>query len=165
MPSDQILEQISALLANEDDSTVNTSMRLPATLREAAALATEHLGLAPSTTAYTAQLLRSGIEASLLAAVLEAHYEDLPSDRPSLAEITLGVAEIDGNPSPTGPTSLRKRPRRSWRPTPTRLLTMSSFGPRPNGWSVHDRGDLGQRSRPSHPPTPSFEVPCCGQST
>jgi hypothetical protein len=98
MASDQILEQISALLASEDDSTVNTSMRLPAKLREAAALATEHLGVAPSTTAYTAQLLRSDIEASLLAAVLEAHYEDVPSDRPSLAEIALGVAEIDGNP-------------------------------------------------------------------
>ena len=68
MASDQILEQISALLASEDDSTVNTSMRLPAKLREAAALATEHLGVAPSTTAYTAQLLRSDIEASLLAA-------------------------------------------------------------------------------------------------
>ena len=98
MASDQILEQISALLASEDDSTVNTSMRLPAKLREAAALATEHLGVAPSTTAYTAQLLRSDIEASLLAAVLEAHYEDVPSDRPSLAEIALGVAEIDGSP-------------------------------------------------------------------
>ena len=98
MASDQILEQISALLASEDDSTVNTSMRLPAKLREAAALATEHLGVAPSTTAYTAQLLRSDIEASLLAAVLEAHYEDVPSDRPCLAEISLGVAEIDGNP-------------------------------------------------------------------
>jgi len=98
MASDQILERISALLASQDDSTVNTSMRLPAKLREAAALATEHLGVAPSTTAYTAQLLRSDIEASLLAAVLAAHYQAEPSDRPSLAEIALGVAEIDGNP-------------------------------------------------------------------
>jgi hypothetical protein len=98
MASDQILERISALLASQDDSTVNTSMRLPAKLREAAALATEHLGVAPSTTAYTAQLLRSDIEASLLTAVLAAHYQAEPSDRPSLAEIALGVAEIDGNP-------------------------------------------------------------------
>ncbi len=108
MASDQILEQISALLASEDDSTVNTSMRLPAKLREAAALATEHLGVAPSTTAYTAQLLRSDIEASLLAAVLEAHYEDVPSDRPSLAEISLGVAEIDGNPLAHRPDLITK---------------------------------------------------------
>ena len=98
MAKDEILDRISALLHSPDDTTVNTSMRLPVTLREAAALATEHLGVAPSTTAYTAQLLRSDIEASLLAAVLEAHYEIVPSDRPSLAEITLGVAEIDGNP-------------------------------------------------------------------
>jgi len=98
MVKDEILDRISALLHSPDDTTVNTSMRLPVTLREAAALATEHLGVAPSTTAYTAQLLRSDIEASLLAAVLEAHYEIVPSDRPSLAEITLGVAEIDGNP-------------------------------------------------------------------
>lgn len=108
MASDQILEQISALLASEDDSTVNTSMRLPAKLREASALATEHLGVAPSTTAYTAQLLRSDIEASLLAAVLEAHYEDVPSDRPSLAEISLGVAEIDGNPLAHRPDLITK---------------------------------------------------------
>ena len=98
MAKDEILDRISALLHSPDDTTVNTSMRLPVTLREAAALATEHLGVAPSTTTYTAQLLRSDIEASLLAAVLEAHYEIVPSDRPSLAEITLGVAEIDGNP-------------------------------------------------------------------
>ena len=98
MAKGEILDRISALLHSPDDTTVNTSMRLPVTLREAAALATEHLGVAPSTTAYTAQLLRSDIEASLLAAVLEAHYEIVPSDRPSLAEITLGVAEIDGNP-------------------------------------------------------------------
>ncbi len=98
MAKDEILDRISALLHSPDDTTVNTSMRLPVTLREAAALATEHLGVAPSTTAYTAQLLRSDIEASLLAAALEAHYEIVPSDRPSLAEITLGVAEIDGNP-------------------------------------------------------------------
>jgi len=98
MVKDEILDRISALLHSPDDTTVNTSMRLPVTLREAAALATEHLGVAPSTTAYTAQLLRSDIEAALLAAVLEAHYQEEPSDRPSLAEITLGVAEIDGNP-------------------------------------------------------------------
>jgi len=107
VPPDPVLDQISALLASEDDPTVNTSMRLPANLREAAALATEHLGLAPSATAYTVQLLRSGLEAALLAAILEAHYEDVPSDRPSLAEIALGVAEIDGNPLAHQPDLIR----------------------------------------------------------
>jgi len=108
MPSNEILDRISALLHSPDDTTVNTSMRLPVTLREAAALATEYLGVAPSTTAYTAQLLRSDIEASLLAAVLEAHYQEEPSDRPSLAEITLGVAEIDANPLAQRPDLITK---------------------------------------------------------
>ncbi|MBJ7307786.1 MAG: hypothetical protein JHC63_07975 [Acidimicrobiia bacterium] len=108
MASHEILDRISALLHSPDDTTINTSMRLPVTLREAAALATEHLGVAPSTTAYTAQLLRSDIEAALLAAVLEAHYQEEPSDRPSLAEITLGVAEIDANPLARRPDLITK---------------------------------------------------------
>lgn len=108
MDSHEILDRISALLHSPDDTTINTSMRLPVTLREAAALAIEHLGVAPSTTAYTAQLLRSDIEAALLAAVLETHYQEEPSDRPSLAEITLGVAEIDANPLARRPDLITK---------------------------------------------------------
>ena len=98
MVATEILDRISELLHSPDETTVNTSMRLPASLREAAALATDYLGLAPSTTAYTVQLLRSDIEAALLAEALSAHYQEFPADRPSLAEVALAVAEIDGNP-------------------------------------------------------------------
>ena len=98
MVATEILDRISELLHSPDETTVNTSMRLPVSLREAAALATEYLGLAPSTTAYTVQLLRSDIEAALLAEALTAHYQEFPADRPSLAEVSIAVAEIDGNP-------------------------------------------------------------------
>ncbi|MEX1217223.1 MAG: hypothetical protein WEA11_01730 [Acidimicrobiales bacterium] len=83
-------------------------MRLPATLREAANLATEHLGVGPSTTAYVAALLRTAIESALLTGVLETHYEHFPQDRPSLGEIALGVAEIDGNPLANFPALITK---------------------------------------------------------
>lgn len=98
MVATEILDRISELLHSPDETTVNTSMRLPVSLREAAALATEYLGLAPSSTAYTVQLLRSDIEAALLAEALTAHYQEFPDDRPSLAEVSIAVAEIDGNP-------------------------------------------------------------------
>jgi hypothetical protein len=93
-----VLDRINRLLRSDDDTTVNTSMRLPATLREAAALAADELGLATSATAFTADALRSAIEAAVLRSALDAHFGDFPDDRPTLAEIAVSLAEIDGNP-------------------------------------------------------------------
>lgn len=94
-----VLDQINALLDRGDDSaTVNTSMRLPANLRDAAALAVERLGVARSTTTLTAAALRSALETAVMEAALEAHFGEHPHARPTLAEVALAAAAQDGSP-------------------------------------------------------------------
>lgn len=93
-----VLDQIIDLLDGGDDSTVNTSMRLPAALRDAAALAVDHLGVAESTTALTATALRSALETVVMGAGLEDHYRRHPGTRPTLAETALALAAQDGSP-------------------------------------------------------------------
>lgn len=88
------------LLAADDDATSNTSMRLPTNLRDAAALAVEHLGAASSTTALTATALRRSLETIALRAALDAHYTAHPDARPPLAEVALAAREQDGDASP-----------------------------------------------------------------
>lgn len=86
------------LLEQTDDGTVGTSMRLPVALREAAALAVSELRVAPSTTTLAADALRARLEAIVVEAALAAHYERHPAARPSLAELALAAAELDGHP-------------------------------------------------------------------
>lgn len=93
-----ILDEINRLLDVDDDATVNTSMRLPAALRDAAALAVEHLGVAPSTTAMVATALRRALEAAVMTAALEAHYRQHPEARPTLAKVALALAAQDASP-------------------------------------------------------------------
>lgn len=93
----EVLGQISDLLDAEDDSTINTSMRLPVALRQAAALAVEWLGVASSTTTLTADALRSALETAVMDAALEAHFRQVPDARPSLAEVALALAAQDGS--------------------------------------------------------------------
>jgi hypothetical protein len=93
-----VLDQINALLDAADESTVNTSMRLPATLRDAAALAVDQLKVAASTTTLTATALRTAVETAVMQAALEAHYAQHPSARPTLAEVALALAAQDGSP-------------------------------------------------------------------
>jgi hypothetical protein len=98
MEIEQVLDKITALLDADDDSTVNTSMRIPSALRDAASLAVEHLGVASTTTALTSVALRSAIETAVMAAALEAHYRMAPDARPTLAEMALALAAQDGSP-------------------------------------------------------------------
>ncbi len=93
----QVLDEINRLLDADGDTTVNTSMRLPATLRDAAALAVQHLGVAGSTTSLTAAALRRALETAVTEAALEAHFEQHPHARPSLAEVALALAAQDGS--------------------------------------------------------------------
>src|SRR5688572_354170 len=97
METPEVLDRICQLLDSNEESTVNTSMRLPGTLREAAALAVDRLGVVPSTTALTATALRSVLETAVLNAALEAHFERYPAARPSLADVALALAEQDGS--------------------------------------------------------------------
>ena len=102
------LDRISRLLERADDETVNTSMRLPAALREAAAIAVNELGVAASATTLTADALRVRLEAVVVEAALEAHYEQYPKARPSLAELAIAAAELDGNPLAKRPALIRR---------------------------------------------------------
>jgi len=92
------LDEINRLLDSDDDQTVNTSMRLPASLRDAAAIAVERLGVSPSTTAMTVAALRQSIETAVMDAALGAHYEQHPEAKPSLVEVALALAEQAGSP-------------------------------------------------------------------
>jgi hypothetical protein len=103
-----VLDRINQLLDSTDDSTVNTSMRLPVTLRDAAALAVEHLDVAASTTTLTAVALRQALETALMEAGLEAHLQDHPDTRPSLAEVALALAAQDQSPMADRPDLIER---------------------------------------------------------
>lgn len=92
-----VLDEINALLDADDDSTVNTSMRLPANLRAAAALAVDELGIASSTTMLTATALRSVIETAVMQAALDEHYRQHPNSKPTLVDVALALAAQDGS--------------------------------------------------------------------
>lgn len=101
------LKQLIELLDELGEETVNTSVRLPVRLRDAAAVASE-MGLASSTSELTVRGLRDTLEAFAQRAVLEAHYRAHPEARPDLAEVALAAAEIDGNPLAAQPALIRR---------------------------------------------------------
>lgn len=104
---DRRLKRLLDLLDATGEDTVNTSVRLPAGLRDAAALATA-MGLAGSATELTIKGLRDTLEAFAQRAVLDAHYREYPAARPDLAEAALATAEIDGNPLAEHPELIRR---------------------------------------------------------
>lgn len=103
----QALDRINALLDADDTATVNTSMRLPAALRDAAAIAVDQLGVATSTTTLTAAALRSVLETAVMQAALDAHYRANPSVRPTLAEVAQATAQQLGSPLADRPDLVR----------------------------------------------------------
>lgn len=102
------IDRINELLDSTDPETVNTSMRIPRPLREAAALAVSELGVAPSATILAANALRTLLEAVVTNAVLERHYEEYPEFRPTLADLAVAAAELDGHPLAEQPELIRK---------------------------------------------------------
>jgi hypothetical protein len=105
---EEAIDRINELLRSADPETVNTSMRIPKALREAAALAVKELGVAPSATAMAADALRTLLEATVALAALELHYEEYPEFRPSLADLAIAAAELDGSPLAQQPDLLRR---------------------------------------------------------
>jgi hypothetical protein len=103
-----VVDKIVALLEATSEATVNTSMRLPITLRDAAALAVDELGIAPSTTTLTAAALRSAIETAVMDAALRDHYRAHPDARPELAEVARALAAQDGSPLADRPDLLEQ---------------------------------------------------------
>lgn len=104
----EAVERISLLLGSDMEPTSNTSMRIPTALRDAAALAVRELGVAPSTTALTSAALRAALEAVVMQAVLDDHYEQHPAARPDLGDLAIAAAELDGHPLATDPDRLRR---------------------------------------------------------
>lgn len=94
----ETLDAMNRLLDSTDDDTVNTSMRLPTALRDAAALAVTQLGAAHSSTALTAAALRHVLETLVMETALELHYQQHPSAEPTLAEVALALAAQDDSP-------------------------------------------------------------------
>lgn len=92
------LDELNRLLDADDAETVNTSMRLSVSLRDAAALAVEHFSAAPSATSMAAAALRQSLETLAMEMALHLHYREHPAARPSLAEIAHALAVQDGSP-------------------------------------------------------------------
>lgn len=108
MEASAVIGRISELLGGHGPETSNTSMRIPTALRDAAALAVRELGIAPSATALTTAALRATLEAVVMQAVLEDHYERHPQARPDLGDLAVAAAELDGHPLAAEPGRLRR---------------------------------------------------------
>ena len=104
----QAVDRITELLESGLEQTSNTSMRLPTALRDAAAIAVRELGAAPSTTALTAAALRASLEAVVMRAVLDDHFRQYPQARPSLGDLAVAAAELDGHPLAGEPARIRQ---------------------------------------------------------
>lgn len=102
-----VMERISELLDRGGMETSNTSMRIPTALRDAAALAVRELGVAPSATALTTGALRAALEAVVMQAALDEHYEHHPEARPDLGDLAVAAAELDSHPLAAEPERLR----------------------------------------------------------
>ena len=103
-----VIERISELLDRDGLQTSNTSMRIPTALRDAAALAVRELGVAASATALTTAALRATLEAVVMQAALDAHYEQHPQARPDLGDLAVAAAELDSHPLAAEPERLRR---------------------------------------------------------
>lgn len=101
------IDRISKLLDDAGTETANTSMRLPTALRDAAAIAVEELGAAPSTTALTTEALRTSLDALVMQAALDVHFLQHPEARLTLGELAIAAAELDGHPLAADPARLR----------------------------------------------------------
>ncbi len=107
MDASTAIERISELLDQGMRETSNTSMRIPTALRDAAALAVRELGVAPSATALTTAALRATLEAVVMQAVLDEHYQHYPQARPDLGDLAVAAAQIDGHFLAAEPERLR----------------------------------------------------------
>lgn len=103
-----VIERIGELLDGSELGTSNTSMRIPTALRDAAALAVRELGIAPSATALTTAALRATLEAVVMQATLDDHYQQHPQARPNLGDLAIAAAELDGHPLAGQPERLRQ---------------------------------------------------------
>lgn len=92
------VDKLLGLLDGLDSSaTTVTSVRQPAALREAVKLAVQ-LGMDANTNDATVHAVRDRVETFAQHLALEAHFRRHPHARPSLAELALAAAQLDGHP-------------------------------------------------------------------
>jgi hypothetical protein len=106
--TDSLDDQMHDLLWRLDESaTVVTSVRQPAALRDAARIAVR-LGMDATANDAAVRALRERVEAFAQRRVLDAHYQQHPEARPSLAELAVAAAELDGDPLAHTPEVLER---------------------------------------------------------
>jgi hypothetical protein len=64
--------------------------------------------VAPSATILAANALRTLLEAVVMQAVLDEHLEKYPELEPSLGDLAIAAAELDGNPLAARPDFIRQ---------------------------------------------------------
>jgi len=104
----EAIEQISVLLDSPALASSDASMRIPAALKDAAALAASELGMMLSATGQTSDALRATLEAVVMQAILDDHYERYPDSRPNLGDLAIAAAELDGHPLAVASDGLRR---------------------------------------------------------
>jgi hypothetical protein len=92
----QDLFDLLAAFDQPSESTV-TSSRLPTVLHDAVRVAVA-LGMDTTANDATNQALRERVEAFALHLALEEHFREHPDTRPSLAQVALAAARLDGDP-------------------------------------------------------------------
>lgn len=80
-----------------DERTVVTSVRQPAALREALAAAVA-AGMDDTPNQAVVAAVRDRIDAFAQRLALDLHYQRVPAARPSLVEVALAAARLDGDP-------------------------------------------------------------------
>lgn len=100
----ELFEMLDTL--DDSDSAV-TSVRQPAALRDAVRIAVE-LGLAGSPNEVTVGAVRSRVEAFAQSLALEEHFAAHPNTRPTLGDLAIAAAELDGHPLADHPEFLRQ---------------------------------------------------------
>jgi hypothetical protein len=98
------------LWRTDEGDTVVTSVRQPTALREATRIAVQ-LGMDATPNDAAVRALRERVEVFAQRRALEAHYERHPEARPSLAELALAAAEMDGDPLAAEPALLEQAAR------------------------------------------------------
>ncbi len=104
---DRLLDLLDAAGSGMGSTSSGTSVRLPTALKAAAALASE-LGLADSASELTARGLHAALVDVAQRALLDEHYRTHPEARPDLAEVTIALAQIDGDPLGDKPRIIRR---------------------------------------------------------
>lgn len=104
-PEDRLFKLLDRL--DRTDDSVVTSVRQPKVLRDAVKAAVD-AGMDSSANDAIVHALRDRLETFAQRLALDKHYERHPEVRPSLGDLAIATAELDGNPLAADPALLRR---------------------------------------------------------